>query len=76
MNTFLNAELRLVKADETVESARSGQPLFFSYWKDRVDVFSEPTIFLNEKVVKTSASTHTWLALGYDLLSWFQWCQC
>jgi site-specific recombinase XerD len=75
VNTFLTANLRLVKASEGAELLKQGQPSFFLYWRDRVDVFREPTIFVAEKIVKTSASTHTWQALGYDLLSWFQWCQ-
>ena len=75
MNTFLTAELRLVKAMQVAELVKPEQPFVFSYWRDRVDVFSEPTIFLGEKVVKRSPSPHTWEAYGYDLLSWFQWCQ-
>jgi site-specific recombinase XerD len=75
MNTFLTAELRLVKAVEGAELVRPGQPLLFSYWRDQVEVFREPTIFLGEKVVKLSPSPHTWEAYGYDLLGWFQWCQ-
>lgn len=75
MNTFLTAQLCLVKALERAEMVKPGQPFFFSYWRDQVDVFSEPTIFLNEKVVKRSPSSHTWAGYGYDLLSWFQWCQ-
>jgi hypothetical protein len=53
------------------------QPLLFQYWKDQVDPFSEPTIFLAEKYVGVGGtpSKHTWEAAGYDLLSWFQWCQ-
>lgn len=53
------------------------QPLIFQYWRDQVAVFSEPTIFLCEKFVKVGGtpSKHTWEAVGYDLLSWFQWCQ-
>jgi len=75
MNTFLTAELRLVKAMEKTEMVKPDQPFLFSYWRDQVDVFSEPTIFLGEKVVKRSPSPHTWEGYGYDLLSWFQWCQ-
>lgn len=75
MNTFLTAELRLVKAADGGELVKPNQPSLFAYWRDCVDVFSEPTIFLAEKVVRLSPSTHTWEAGGYDLLSWFQWCQ-
>lgn len=75
MNTFLNANLRLVKAVESAEQATLGQPFLFSYWRNQVDVLSEPTIFLGERVVKLSPSTHTWEASGYDLLGWLQWCQ-
>lgn len=75
MNNFLNSELRLVKAREGGERVVPNQPLFFLYWKDQVDTFSEPTIFLSEKVVGRSPSEHTWEGAGYDLLSWFQWCQ-
>ena len=53
------------------------QPLIFQYFKDQVDLFSEPTIFLHQKFVSVGGtpSPHTWAAAGYDLLSWFQWCQ-
>lgn len=77
MNTFLNADLRMVKADQRVELVLPGQPLFFQYWRDQVEVFEEPTVFLYEKFVKAGGtpSKHTWEAIGYDLLTWFQWCQ-
>ncbi len=77
MNTFLNADLRMVKADQRVELLKPGQPLYFQYWNDQVEVFEEPTIFLHETFVKAGGtpSKHTWEAVGYDLLSWFQWCQ-
>ncbi|WP_374605240.1 tyrosine-type recombinase/integrase [Niveibacterium sp.] len=77
MNTFLSSDLRLVKAREGIESVTPNQPLFLQYWKDQVELFEEPTIFLHEKLVKAglSASKHTWEAGAYDLLTWFQWCQ-
>lgn len=77
MNTFLTADLRLVKANEKVELVKPGQPLLFRYWKDQVDVFIEPTIFIYEEFVRVGGtpSTHTWEAVGYDLMGWFQWCQ-
>ncbi len=77
MNNFFNAELRLVKACEGGEVVVTYQPSIFQYWRDVADLFQEPTIFLNEKVVKVGAtpSKHTWEAAGYDMLSWFQWCQ-
>lgn len=75
MNTFLTADLRLVKAVEGAEQTTPGQPVFYVYWRDQVDVFIEPTIFLSERVVKNSPSSHTWEASGYDLLGWLQWCQ-
>lgn len=77
MNTFLTADLRLVKALEPVELVRPNQPLIFQCWRDHVALFEQPTIFLDEKVVKVGGtpSKHTWEAAGYDLLSWFQWCQ-
>lgn len=75
MNTFLTAELRLIKVRVQGEVVKPGQPLFFKYWKDLVDVFDEPTVFLHERFVKVGPSPHTWEAIGYDLLSWFQWCQ-
>ncbi|OZB78222.1 MAG: hypothetical protein B7X29_05760 [Halothiobacillus sp. 13-55-115] len=77
MNNFLNADLRLVKGPEKVELVEADQPLFFLYWKNDVEVFEEPTIFIFEKFVRSSGtpSKHTWEAAGYDLLSWFQWCQ-
>lgn len=77
MNNFLNSELRLVKAPQRGEMVIHHQPLIFQYWRDEVDTFSEPTIFLAEKYVGVGGtpSKHTWEAAGYDLLSWFQWCQ-
>lgn len=77
MNNFLTSELRLVKAREAGARVVPNQPLLFQYWKDQVDPFSEPTIFLAEKYVGVGGtpSKHTWEAAGYDLLSWFQWCQ-
>lgn len=77
MNNFLNSELRLVKARERGELVVPFQLLMFKYWKDQVDPFIEPTIFLAEKFVNVGGtpSKHTWEAAGYDLLSWFQWCQ-
>ena len=77
MNNFLTAELRLVKACEGEEPVVPDQPLIFQFWRDEADLFQEPTIFLSEKVVKVGAtpSKHTWEGAGYDLLSWFQWCQ-
>ncbi len=77
MNNFLTTELRLVKACEGEESVVPDQPLIFQFWKDEADLFQEPTIFLSEKVVKVGStpSKHTWEGAGYDLLSWFQWCQ-
>lgn len=75
MNTFLTADLRLVKAVNATELARPGQPVLFLYWHDKVDVFGEATIFLAERVVRRSPSPNTWWSLGYDLLVWLQWCQ-
>lgn len=77
MNNFLNSELRLVKALEGGEKVVPDQPLLFQYWKDQVDPFIEPTIFLAEKYVGDNGtpSKHTWEGAGYDLLTWFQWCQ-
>ncbi len=77
MHTFLTAELRLVKAHTRIDSLVPKQPLVFQNWRDRIDVFQEPTIFLHEKFVKVGGkpSEHTWEAGGYDLLSWLQWCQ-
>lgn len=77
MNNFLNSELRLVKALEAGEKVVPNQPLLFQYWKDQVDPFIEPTIFLYEKFVRRGGtrSSHTWEGAGYDLLTWFQWCQ-
>ena len=68
VNTFLSAELRLVKTAEQGEFIQPGQPFIFGCWRDRVDLFSEPTIFLSERVVRRTPSKHTWEALGYDLL--------
>jgi integrase len=75
MNTFLTAELRLVKAVAGIELVKKDQPFLYCWWKDRVDMFEEPTIYLAEQCVGCSPSKHTWEAVGYDLLSWFQWCQ-
>ena len=77
MNNFLNSELRLVKAREAGERVVPSQPLFFQYWKNQVDLFTEPTIFLAEKYVGVGGtpSAHTWEGAGYDLSTWFQWCQ-
>jgi site-specific recombinase XerC len=75
MNTFLTAELRLVRAVEGLELVKKDQPFIDCWWKDQVDVFEEPTIYLAEKCVGRSPSKHSWEAVGYDLLSWFQWCQ-
>lgn len=77
MNNFLTADLRLVKARDRAELVVQHQPLMFQYFKDQVDLFSEPTIFLSQKFVSVSGtpSKHTWEAAGYDLMSWFQWCQ-
>ena len=77
MNSFFTADLRLVKAKERLDPVAPGQPLIMQYWSDRAVVFEEPTIFLNERYCTLSAtpSKHTWEAVGYDLLSWLQWCQ-
>ena len=77
MNNFLMSELRLVKARDPIGEVVPHQPLIFQYWRDEVDLFSEPTIFLFEKFVRVGGtpSKHTWEAVAYDLLSWFQWCQ-
>lgn len=77
MNNFLTADLRLVKARERAETVLQHQPVFFQYFKDQVDLFSEPTIFIHERYVSVGGtpSEHTWEAAAYDLLSWFQWCQ-
>lgn len=77
MNNFLSSELRLVKAPDSLGEVVSGQPLLFQYWGNQVAVFEEPTIFLSEKVISVgrSPSKNTWEAAGYDLLTWFQWCQ-
>lgn len=77
MNNFLSSDLRLVKARELIGLVAPEQPLFFQYFKDQVDLFEEPTIFLDQKFVNVGGtpSKHTWEAAGYDLLSWFQWCQ-
>lgn len=75
MNTFLTADLRLVKALEGSEQSKPGQPFLFCYWRNQVEVLMEPTIFLGERVVKLYPSSHTWEAFGYDLLGWLQWCQ-
>lgn len=77
MNNFLTADLRLVKARDRAELVVPHQPLMFQYFKDQVDLFLEPTIFIDQKFVSVGGtpSKHTWEAAGYDLLSWFQWCQ-
>jgi len=75
MNNFLTAELRLVKAGERSELVRQGQPFLFCWWTDHVEVFQEPTVYLAAKCVDRMPSKHSWEAAGYDLLSWFQWCQ-
>ncbi|MBT3068848.1 site-specific integrase [Rhodoferax sp. U11-2br] len=77
MNNFLTAELRLVKARDRAELVVPDQPLIFQYFKDQVDLFTEPTIFLYEKFVSVGGtpSKHTWEGAGYDLVTWFQWCQ-
>lgn len=77
MNNFFSSELRLVKAPDSVGEVVSGQPLLFQYWRNQVAVFEEPTIYLSEKVISAgrSPSKNTWEAAGYDLLTWFQWCQ-
>ncbi len=77
MNNFLSTDLRLVKAPIHHGKVVAGQPLLFKYWGNKVSVFEEPTIFLSEKVVSVgrSPSINTWEAAGYDLLTWFQWCQ-
>jgi site-specific recombinase XerD len=77
MNSFLTSNLRLVKAHLRIDSVVPYQPLIFQCWKDRIDLFQEPTIFLHEKFVKVGGkrSKHTWEAGGYDLLTWLQWCQ-
>lgn len=77
MNDFLSSNLRLVRARERLGEVALGQPLLFQYWRDQAAVFEEPTIFLSEKVVAVggSPSKNTWQAAGYDLLTWFQWCQ-
>ena len=75
MNTFLTAELRLVKAVEGSELVKKDEPALFCWWKDQVEVFEEPTHYLAERCVNRSPSKHSWEASGYDLLSWFQWCQ-
>jgi hypothetical protein len=77
MNNFFNSELRLVKSSESMGVVVQHQPLIFQYWRDDVAPFEEPIIFLAEKFVGLGGtpSKHTWEAAGYDLLSWFQWCQ-
>lgn len=77
MNDFLSSDLRLVKVRDRLGEVVSHQPVLFQYWRDQATVFEEPTIFLGEKVVAVGAapSKHTWEAAGYDLLTWFQWCQ-
>jgi integrase len=77
MNSFLSCDLRLVKARDVLGEVVRDQPLLFQYWRAQVAVFDEPTIFLREKFVAVgrAPSEHTWAAAGYDLLTWFQWCQ-
>ncbi|ARV20578.1 Tyrosine recombinase XerC [Curvibacter sp. AEP1-3] len=77
MNNFLSSELRLVKSREPMGLVVQDQPSIFQYWRDDVAPFEEPIIFLAEKYVGLGGtpSKHTWEAAGYDLLSWFQWCQ-
>ena len=74
MNNFLNSELRLTSAERPGEVIANEQPLFFQHWKDDCDLFIEPTVFIHECFVKTRRPK-TWEAAGYDLLTWFQWCQ-
>jgi integrase len=77
MNNFFNSELRLIKSVEPMGLVVQHQPLIYQYWRDGVAPFEEPIIFLAEKFVDSGGtpSKHTWAAAGYDLLSWFQWCQ-
>jgi integrase len=77
MNNFLSSDLRLVKARERLGQVVADQPVLFLYWRDQVALFEEPSIFLSEKLVAVGGtpSEHTWAAAGYDLLTWFQWCQ-
>lgn len=77
MNNFLSSDLRFVKAHERLGEVVADQPVLFQYWGDQVACFEEPTIYLSEKVVAIgrAPSKHTWAAAGYDLLTWFQWCQ-
>lgn len=77
MNSFFSCELRLIKARDRLGEVVPNQPLLFQHWRDRLAVFEEPTVFLREKFVAAggSPSPNTWSAAGYDLLTWFQWCQ-
>ncbi len=77
MNNFLGREVSLFIAAESKDGVKFGQPSFFLWGGDHVNLFEEPTWFLYKKYVQygSTPSIHTWSAVAYDLKTWFQYVQ-
>jgi hypothetical protein len=74
---FLQSEIVLFINNTTHPELKQGAPALFLETKDKLDLFEEPTRFLNERYVQSGStpSRHTWTKAAYGLKSWFQFLQ-
>jgi len=77
MNKFVDKAVTLFIAGEGKDGVTIGQPSFFLWGGDHVDLFEEPTWFLYKKYVMcgSTPSVHTWSAAAHDIKTWFQYLQ-
>lgn len=74
---FLRAELVLFINNTDNSELKPGAPALFLDTRNKMDLFEEPTRFLDERYVRSgsTASPHTWAKAAYGLKSWFQFLQ-
>jgi integrase len=74
---FLRSKIVLFINNSNHAELKQGEPALFLESMDKVNLFEEPTRFLNEHYVQSGStqSPHTWAKAAYGLRSWFQYLQ-
>lgn len=74
---FLQSELVLFINNTHNPALKPGSPALFLETRNKLELFEEPTRFLNERYVRSGStpSSHTWAKAAYGLKSWFQFLQ-
>jgi integrase len=74
---FLRAEIVLFINNTDNPELKPGAPALFLESRDKLELFEEPTRFLDERFLRrgSTPSPHTWAKAVYGLKSWFQFLQ-